>query len=378
MLAVCRPMSRFMLVFALLATTGCDAKKSTSEPTKSDPVVAKAAVADARRGNAVAPDAVADVTPPPMSLGFGLLSHLGAHIHACATPPTRSRSVTSPRSAKPAGRAERRQAQDADRDGVVRPDRCVRHVPAADSEERALQRRASDPSVARSVRASTASHVPMVFDVAMDVAGIPARKASATGVVCPACSSRSQSIAFAKAHRTMIDLMGLTGSPERAATTASSSSCRSSRRADGRRRHLRSHWGCRAARRLVLVLLMVVLESRGPARSSGGCRTPCSCRARGAEISTFVSEENYLSEDHNHRNTTWWLAPSIGINDQLELTLPVEFDWDRSDDTTPRSTLQNYGAELKYRLVTSDLVDAPDFRAGGLGCDRQYRHRSAP
>lgn len=82
---------------------------------------------------------------------------------------------------------------------------------------------------------------------------------------------------------------------------------------------------------------------------------------RGAEISTFVSEENYLSGADNDRNTTWWVAPSIGINDQLELTLPVEFDWDRADHSGPRSVLENYGAELKYRLVTSDPVDAPDF-----------------
>jgi hypothetical protein len=82
---------------------------------------------------------------------------------------------------------------------------------------------------------------------------------------------------------------------------------------------------------------------------------------RGAEIASFISEENYLAQADNDRNTTWWIAPLIGINDQLELALPVQFAWDRSDHTPPTSTLAEYGAELKYRFVTSDPVDRPDF-----------------
>ena len=82
---------------------------------------------------------------------------------------------------------------------------------------------------------------------------------------------------------------------------------------------------------------------------------------RGAEIGTFISEENKLEDLDNLRDTTWWIAPSIGINDQLELTLPIEFAWDRADHTGPRSTMRSYAAELKYRFVTSDPVDKPAF-----------------
>lgn len=82
---------------------------------------------------------------------------------------------------------------------------------------------------------------------------------------------------------------------------------------------------------------------------------------RGAEIATFVSEENYLSQLDDLRDTTWWIAPSIGINDQLELTLPVVFSWDRANHGGPRSTLAEYGVDLKYRFVTADPVDKPDF-----------------
>jgi hypothetical protein len=81
---------------------------------------------------------------------------------------------------------------------------------------------------------------------------------------------------------------------------------------------------------------------------------------RGAEIQTFVSEENYQGPANN-RDTTWWLSPAIGINDQLELELPVQFAWDRADGVAPRSNFVSYGAQLKYRFVTADPVDAPDF-----------------
>ena len=82
---------------------------------------------------------------------------------------------------------------------------------------------------------------------------------------------------------------------------------------------------------------------------------------RGAEIQTFVSEENILTHEARASDSDWWFAPAIGINDQLELVLPVEMDWTVSDDQGPRFTFVNYGAELRYRLVTQDPTDKPAF-----------------
>jgi hypothetical protein len=89
---------------------------------------------------------------------------------------------------------------------------------------------------------------------------------------------------------------------------------------------------------------------------------------RGAEIQTFISEENYQGPDPvapappaKDHNTTWWLAPAIGINDQLELALPVQFNWDHVDGGMPHTNFESYGAQIKYRFVTADPVDAPDF-----------------
>jgi len=80
---------------------------------------------------------------------------------------------------------------------------------------------------------------------------------------------------------------------------------------------------------------------------------------RGAEIQTFVQEENRQSAAANASETDWWFSPAIGINDQLELLLPIEMDWTVADDQGPRFTFVNFGGELRYRFVTADPADKP-------------------
>lgn len=82
---------------------------------------------------------------------------------------------------------------------------------------------------------------------------------------------------------------------------------------------------------------------------------------RGAEIATFVSEHNRVRDQGNTRQSNWWIAPAIGITDQLELVLPVEFQWSITDATPSKTNFINFGADLRFRLVTSDPVDKPDF-----------------
>ncbi len=115
-------------------------------------------------------------------------------------------------------------------------------------------------------------------------------------------------------------------------------------------------------RRLLLLAMVVAPGTASAGRTFyGWLQGSETMPERGAEIGTFISEENKLEDDDNLRNTTWWIAPSIGINDQLELTLPVVFSWDRADHGGPRSTLEHYAADLKYRFVTADPVDRPAF-----------------
>lgn len=80
---------------------------------------------------------------------------------------------------------------------------------------------------------------------------------------------------------------------------------------------------------------------------------------RGAEVATWLSEENRKSDEANARETDWWIGPLVGITDQLELALPVEWAWYQSDAVPPHSSFDKYGVELRYRMVSQDPVDAP-------------------
>jgi hypothetical protein len=82
---------------------------------------------------------------------------------------------------------------------------------------------------------------------------------------------------------------------------------------------------------------------------------------RGAEIQTWISDESDLSDEGHADETSWFIQPTIGITDQLELALPVDIAWVKVPGAMPsaRTTLDTYGAELRYRMVSSDPVDAP-------------------
>jgi hypothetical protein len=214
MLAVCCPMSRFMLVFALLATTGCDAKKATAEKAKSDPVVAKAAppVVDAR-----APDAAADVTLQTGALDFELVQHAGNFtLRDAAYELTFSHKpeVTEAKQDAPSGVKLKTMTAMASFGQIDAYGLFLLPIPknVPYNVEQGI-RQARDG-------AFNGVGVKMISDVAIDVGGIPGRKATATGVVSGVKVTVELRIAFDKSHHTMIGLMGLTGSPEFPAATA--------------------------------------------------------------------------------------------------------------------------------------------------------------
>jgi hypothetical protein len=79
------------------------------------------------------------------------------------------------------------------------------------------------------------------------------------------------------------------------------------------------------------------------------------------ELETWVYEEDGVGDAATDETSVWW-APTIGITDQVELALPVELLWiDPNDGSPPRTTLSRFGAEIRWRLVSQDPVDAPPF-----------------
>lgn len=81
---------------------------------------------------------------------------------------------------------------------------------------------------------------------------------------------------------------------------------------------------------------------------------------RGAEVQTWVAEENGQEGGAAKETSLWWGA-LVGVTDQLELALPVEFSWERVNGGAPSFTVSKFGIEARYRFVTQDPEDAPDF-----------------
>lgn len=81
---------------------------------------------------------------------------------------------------------------------------------------------------------------------------------------------------------------------------------------------------------------------------------------RGAELQTWIDEENGREPNDIHWST-WGFNALIGVTDQLSVGFPVELVWRDSDATSPSFTWRQFGAEARYRFVSSDPVDAPAF-----------------
>jgi hypothetical protein len=79
---------------------------------------------------------------------------------------------------------------------------------------------------------------------------------------------------------------------------------------------------------------------------------------RGVELEQWLTDQHRQGPSHTSETAVWW-APVIGVTDQVEFALPIEWEWTKSDVAAPRTFLARYGAELRWRLVTSDPVDAP-------------------
>jgi hypothetical protein len=81
---------------------------------------------------------------------------------------------------------------------------------------------------------------------------------------------------------------------------------------------------------------------------------------RGAELQSWITEENF----DLRAETSWLFSAQIGVTDQLELGLPLEFDWTRVTNPmtmmdTTSTRFSRFGIEGRYRFVTQDPVDAP-------------------
>ncbi len=87
---------------------------------------------------------------------------------------------------------------------------------------------------------------------------------------------------------------------------------------------------------------------------------------RSVELQQWVWEEDDKDGPAHTKETKLWWGPVIGVTDQLEVALPIEFAWTGADDpatgaSTARFTLTDYGVDVRYRFVSQDPVDKPAF-----------------
>jgi hypothetical protein len=84
---------------------------------------------------------------------------------------------------------------------------------------------------------------------------------------------------------------------------------------------------------------------------------------RGVELQTWIVEQNDKYGSGGRDSSLWW-GPLIGITDRLELALPIELEWTRTEgeETTKTSfTFRRFGIEARYRLASADPAEAPAF-----------------
>lgn len=121
--------------------------------------------------------------------------------------------------------------------------------------------------------------------------------------------------------------------------------------------------------RIVVAGLLTVLSLVGGTAHAGRTRFGWlsdteTIPQRGVELQSWVHEMDGKGDSDatkTDQTLVWW-APIIGITDRLELALPVETAFTRTA-TTSSTQILRFGAEVRWRLVDPDPVEAGPFAA---------------
>lgn len=120
--------------------------------------------------------------------------------------------------------------------------------------------------------------------------------------------------------------------------------------------------------RIALVLLIAVCVPPRPAHAGrnvyGWLNGTEVLPERCVELQTWIWDEN---DKYGRRNRETWIlwGPTVGVTDQLELSLPVELAWTSTVSTTEPPvdvvafTFKRFGLEARYRFASPDPVEAP-------------------
>ncbi len=79
---------------------------------------------------------------------------------------------------------------------------------------------------------------------------------------------------------------------------------------------------------------------------------------KSVEVQQWVYERNGIGQPKLHDTALWW-GVLIGISDNLEIALPIEFLWRNVDGAGSSFTVEKFGVEARYRFNKTD-PEKPD------------------
>ena len=107
--------------------------------------------------------------------------------------------------------------------------------------------------------------------------------------------------------------------------------------------------------------LLLVLLSPASARAGrthfGWLYDTTTLPERTVELESWFLEESGKGDDRLDEALLWW-GPVLGLTDELELAVPVEVGWREVPFDSPETEIERFGAEMRWRLVPSDPVEA--------------------
>jgi hypothetical protein len=83
---------------------------------------------------------------------------------------------------------------------------------------------------------------------------------------------------------------------------------------------------------------------------------------RGVELETWIYEENDKGDEPDVVDETlvWW-APVVGINDHVEVAIPLELAWTAAGTNPGVTQLVRFGGEVRWRLDPPEQPEAGRF-----------------
>jgi hypothetical protein len=104
-----------------------------------------------------------------------------------------------------------------------------------------------------------------------------------------------------------------------------------------------------------LALLCFVMPAHAGPHQFGALDSPEVIGDHNVELESRLADDNDVGDLHA-RSTAWWISPTVGLSDRIELRLPVEMTWRSEIGTQPGFTLSRFGADIRYQLAALALL----------------------